>query len=424
MKKNKQKFPKNIQYYKFCLYGFLKNLRFFDPFIFLFFLENNLLLVQIGFLFSVRELIIHFLEIPSGVIADALGRRYTMVVSFVAYIISFNIFYFSTEYYLFLIAMVFFAVGEAFRSGTHKAMIVQYLKLRNLEKYKVEYYGHTRSASQFGSAISSIIAALLVFSLEKYRVVFIASTIPYLFDILLVLSYPKEVDNTNHNVFEGKFISNCYNEIKKTTLMSIKLLKRKSSIRVIFSASIFEAFFKTIKDYLQPIVKKYIVVISAVWAYNTDKMIALIIGGVYFVLFIFTSFASRNASNFRDKVKSITRSIDILYILGVFIILISGVLYQLDLLYVIIALFVIFYMVLNIRKPLCVSYITDISEKEITATILSTQSQLKSLLIIILAPLMGYLSDKLSIGYGLIILSIILLVFYPFARLMDKEPIS
>ena len=35
-------FRKDLQYYKFCLYGFLKNLRFFEAFLILFFLEGGL----------------------------------------------------------------------------------------------------------------------------------------------------------------------------------------------------------------------------------------------------------------------------------------------------------------------------------------------------------------------------------------------
>lgn len=35
-------FDKNLQFYKFGLYGFLKNQRFFDPFLMLFFLEKGM----------------------------------------------------------------------------------------------------------------------------------------------------------------------------------------------------------------------------------------------------------------------------------------------------------------------------------------------------------------------------------------------
>ncbi len=40
-----------------------------------------------------------------------------------------------------LVAMVFFAFGDAFRTGTHKAMIFEYLKIKSWQSQKVDYYG-------------------------------------------------------------------------------------------------------------------------------------------------------------------------------------------------------------------------------------------------------------------------------------------
>ena len=139
--------PKDLQYYKFCAYGFLKNLRFFDPFILLFFRSVGMSYLHIGVLFSVREISTTVLELPTGVIADLFGRKNSMISSFLAYILSFIIFYTSSKYNLFIIAMFLFAVGEAFRTGTHKAMIFDYLKIKNISHLKTEYYGHTRSLS-------------------------------------------------------------------------------------------------------------------------------------------------------------------------------------------------------------------------------------------------------------------------------------
>jgi len=66
---------KDKQYYKFCLYGFLKNLRFFDAFFILFLLDKNLSYTQIGSLYAVRELTVNIFEVPSGLIADTYGRK-------------------------------------------------------------------------------------------------------------------------------------------------------------------------------------------------------------------------------------------------------------------------------------------------------------------------------------------------------------
>ena len=122
---------KNSQYFKFCIYGFLKNLRFFDAFFILFLIEKGLPYTQIGILYAVREIFINIFEIPSGIIADTYGRKNALIGSFFVYIISFSVFYLSNDFWLLLIAFIIFGIGEAFRSGTHKGMIMDYLKLNH-----------------------------------------------------------------------------------------------------------------------------------------------------------------------------------------------------------------------------------------------------------------------------------------------------
>jgi len=83
----------NSMIYRFSLYGFLKKLRFFEPFIILLFREDGLSFLQIGLLYSIRDIATNILEIPSGIYADAFGRRKSMLFSFSAYIVSFIVFY-------------------------------------------------------------------------------------------------------------------------------------------------------------------------------------------------------------------------------------------------------------------------------------------------------------------------------------------
>ena len=87
-------FSKNLQFRKFQAYGFLKNLRFFEPFLMLFFLEKGITYLQIGTLYAIREITINLFEIPSGLVADAWGRRRTLAGSFLFYLSSFTCFLF------------------------------------------------------------------------------------------------------------------------------------------------------------------------------------------------------------------------------------------------------------------------------------------------------------------------------------------
>ncbi|MFA7423200.1 MAG: MFS transporter, partial [Acholeplasmataceae bacterium] len=112
---------------KFGFYGLLKNLRFFEPYMLIYFLTSGINLFYIGILFSIREIIVYIFEIPSGVIADRYGKKTELVICFLFYITSFVIFFIGREFYIFVIAMILYALGEAFRSGTHKSMIMAFL---------------------------------------------------------------------------------------------------------------------------------------------------------------------------------------------------------------------------------------------------------------------------------------------------------
>jgi len=181
-------------FFRFALYGFLKNLRFFEPYLILFFRDAGLPFLQIGILYGIRDLGTSILELPASMLADTFGRRGAMVMSFVVYILSFLIFFTWPSFWPFALAMLLFAMGEALRTGTHKALILEHLRLNNMSDAKVAYYGRTRAASQLGSALNALLAAGLVFISGSYRYVFAAAAIPYVLDLINLLGYPRALD--------------------------------------------------------------------------------------------------------------------------------------------------------------------------------------------------------------------------------------
>ena len=101
--------------FRFSLYGFLKNQRYFEPFLILAFLQMGLSFLEIGMLIAFRELCVNVLEIPSGSIADLYGRRRALLLSFGAYVVGFVTFGFADQFAVLFGAMFFIAVGDAFR---------------------------------------------------------------------------------------------------------------------------------------------------------------------------------------------------------------------------------------------------------------------------------------------------------------------
>ncbi|MBM7559803.1 MFS transporter [Marinitoga litoralis] len=397
---------KDLQFYKFCAYGFLKNLRFFDPFLILFFLEKGLSYFQIGILYSIMKIATNILEIPTGIIADSIGRRRSMVYSFSSYIISFFIFYVSSDFYLFSFAMILYAFGEAFRTGTHKAMILEYLKIKGWTNMKVHYYGNTRSWSQLGSAISSLLAASIVFISGNYRVIFLASIIPYILDLILMLTYPKELDGELKE-FNINNLKNSFKNVLHEFILSFKEIKLLKSILL---TATYSGYYSAIKDFLQPILKNFALSLPIFLYLNDEKRSSIVIGIVYFILYLITSFFSRKSGKFSERFNNLYSPLIITMNLGFIFGILSGILYENNLFLFSIIFYIGIYLIENLRRPIGVAYISENINSNILASVLSVESQLKTILGAFLVPLIGLLADKFDIGISLIIISSSLMI--------------
>ena len=411
MFKNDRMFP------RFALYGFLKNLRFFDPFIILIFREVGMSYLQIGFLYAIRDVATNILEIPTGVFADTFGRRKSMLMAFGAYIISFLILYSVTGFTLYALAMILFAFGEAFRSGTHKALILEHLKLNNMAHLKVEYYGRTRSFSQFGSSINALIAAGLVFYRGDYRTMFLAATIPYVLDFINLAGYPRELDGELMQFSKETIVS----QIRLTLKSFWGMFTDRRTLRAILNSSGFSGLFKASKDYLQPILESFALMLPVFLVLEDKRRSALVIGLVYFVIHIFTSYASRGAAVFSKRFNSLGRAINLTFLTGAGLLFAAGLAIWRDVTWLAILIFLLFYMLQNVRRPMNVSFISDKISNTVMASGLSVESQFTTILTAILAPILGALADHYGIGTALMILAAGVLLLFLIVR-VDEKP--
>ena len=386
---------KNRQYYKFCIYGFLKNLRFFDAFFILFLVDKGLPYTQIGILYAIREIFINIFEIPSGIIADTYGRKNALIGSFVAYIVSFAVFYISNDFWLFLGAFIFYGIGDAFRTGTHKGMIMDYLKINSWEGQKINYYGHTRSCAQKGSAISSLIAGLIVFSSGSYQNIFLYSIIPYLLNLLLIISYPKEL---NHS-FERKNKKNSKG-IGLTFSSLIKIIQQPNVLKIMNTSAVYTAYLRAVKDYIQPLMVNVALLIPIMLSMDPAKKNGIIIGVIYFFIYLITSRASQLSSKVEAKSK---RNISYITLLFGFISgILCGVFYVYGFWVLSMLAFVGIYIIENVRKPILTGFIADNVPNEILTSVISAQSLLRTIITAILALAFGLIADNFGIGVSFI----------------------
>lgn len=398
--------------FRFSLYGFLKNLRFFEPFLILYFLSFGLNFFQISILISFREIVINILEIPSGTFADIFSKKYSMILSFLFYIISFLIFSFFSSYAVFFIAFAFFSIGEAFRTGTHKAIIFDYLKQQNMEDQKTRIYGFTRSWSKIGSALSAVIAAFIMFFVKDYHVVFLASIIPYSLNIINFIGYPKETLKKSGEKKTRLFIKELSSSFRQC--FSFKPLRN-----LILTSMSYEGVFSITKEYLQPIIKSFALSLPVFLFLDNHKRTAMLIGIVYVCVFLLSSISSR--SSYRFVKKSNKSTLKILLPLTIFSHILIAFFLKINLLIIPIILFLCLYIFQNIWRPIVISQVNEYSPQEKTTTILSIESQSKSFFVFLFAPFFGFLIDHTGI-YFLGILSTLILVpaYFLLIKLSDR----
>lgn len=412
---------KNRQYYKFCFYGFLKNLRFFDAFFILFLLEKGLSFTQIGILYAVREIVVNISEIPSGIIADTYGRKRALMAALLFFMISFLVFYLSTDFWLFLLAFVLYGMGDAFRSGTHKGMIMDYLKLNQWEGQKISYYGHTRSWSQMGSAISSLLAGLIVFYSGRYQSIFLFSIIPYLVNLLLIASYPGELNGPVKQEESGPRPG-----IRSTIRHFKKVIRRPKVLEIVNSSAIHTAYLRAVKDYIQPLMVHVALLIPIMLHMEAEKKNGIIIGLIYFFIYILTSQASRLSSRFVVHNKMNISFITLLF--GFTFGVVSGALYSYGFWIIALIAFVGIFIVENIRKPILTGFIADQVPNEILTSLISAQSFIRTLMTALLALVFGIIADSKGIGISFLVVSLslvfITIVLHSYARFYNKRRLT
>ncbi len=403
---------KNNQIRKFCLYGFLKNLLFFEPYLYIYLIQVvHLNLFQIGTLFSIRGIIIYIFEVPSGIFADQYGKKTELMICFIFYIASFFFFFLGGSYVIVAIAMVFFGLGEAFRSGTHKAMIYSYLEQKGWFEHKTFVYGRTRSFSLIGSSLSAFAAIFLIIKLPGMQWIFLFSIIPYLIDFLLIWSYPETLNEPVETTISIKnFITYSIKHVKN-------IFANKPLRKIVVSSSLFDAIFKVLKDYIQPILKDIILVsgIYIIASMEAATQLKIILGLIYGVMYIFSSLVSRNVYRLNLKYKS-DKLMDISFdILGiVFLIMFFAI--KTKIMLVVILLYFFLYLLKDGRRPLVVDVFGDYMRREERATVMSIESQVGALFMIALAPLFGYIADRFGIAILFFIVGLSILILNRFLR--------
>ena len=94
------------------------------PVLSLILLEKGASLQTLPLLLAFFSITVLCLELPSGILADMVGRKSVFLISLVQYIISFSLLIVTDKFFWLITAILFFGSGRAFSSGSLDALII------------------------------------------------------------------------------------------------------------------------------------------------------------------------------------------------------------------------------------------------------------------------------------------------------------
>jgi len=358
--------------------------RFFIPVLALFYIASQVSLQQFSIIMGVFALAILLLEIPSGVIADLLGKKKTLLLSRSLYIIEIFLIAFFNGFWIFLIAKIISGIGVSLSSGTSSALLYDTLKVQNRKNQFKKINGNLVTISNISKAIIFIIGGFLFAINNKLPAI---ASLP-LVSLGFVLTFFLEEPYKSKKKLSFK---NSIDHLKE----SIEYFKKSDFVKYLAFLSFFTAAAISIS-------------LSISSAYFEKIMIPLyLIGFLAFIASLTTAFSGKKAHKIEEKLgqKKSIFLIQIFLILGLF--LISLMIPYLGFL---------FYLLIPLTAGFSTVIITDYINSRIhshhRATMLSINNSFGNLGIFLLFPLMGYLTNIKSIGFSFLIFGVIVTTGY------------
>ena len=132
------------------------------PIVVPFYESNGLSMKDIMILQAVYSIAIVILEVPSGYLADVIGRKKTLIIGAVFGILGFTTYSFSFGFMGFLVAEIILGIGQSCISGADSAMLYDSLLEKGEEKKYTRFEGRITALGNVAEALAGIVGGLLV----------------------------------------------------------------------------------------------------------------------------------------------------------------------------------------------------------------------------------------------------------------------
>lgn len=137
------------------------------PVIFLFYNENGFSTTELFGLHAVYSIVIAVLEVPSGYIADVWGRKNALVLGTLFGVLGFAAYSVSYTLLGFIIAELLLGIGESFISGADSALLYDTLESQKKENRYLKIEGQLSAIGNISEALAGLFVSIFVFQLVR-----------------------------------------------------------------------------------------------------------------------------------------------------------------------------------------------------------------------------------------------------------------
>ncbi|MFT5698322.1 MAG: MFS family permease [Desulforhopalus sp.] len=162
--------------YCLCVIKLSKWLMLIMPVVALFYNENGLNEFDIFLLQAIYSISVAILEIPSGYMADVVGRKKTLILGSILGSLGFVLYSVSDSFTGFLVAEIILGIGGSFISGADSAMLFDTLASADLKHKYLSFEGRITSLGNVAETVAAILGGIIAATLS-YRYVYIAQAV-------------------------------------------------------------------------------------------------------------------------------------------------------------------------------------------------------------------------------------------------------
>ena len=377
-------YSRNVKIY--YMYSTFAELLILGPILVLFLIAKGLSFTEIMVLQSISAIAVVLFEVPTGAVADKIGRKESILLGSLLWAVSLGIYVVGTSFPMFILAEVIFSLGATFKSGADNALIYDSLKIMGREKEFQSIEGKARSFALYAQAVGSIIAGFV------YEV---NTNLPFLISVFfmlvtIVISLKFKEPPIEGKV--GKYGLNYMEQIKESGKFIISHEKIKA---IIIFTMMFFIFYRTAFFYYQPYMEAV-------------KIPVRYFGIIFFIFNITAAFASKRSHWIMEKTKPKTLTFMALLMIISFVLMGTVKIW--------LGVFAILFQQVarGIYRPVTTKYLNKHIPSDKRATVLSFQSLACNMSVAIAFPLMGILKDHENIFITHMVLGIAMIILTVF----------